>query len=213
VDIDAPLRGNLCVSESLSVTSRSSDISANITLVNRGRPIVVNLEADHAPIDTIVRIVNLIPHGSNSTMPIPVVMTLQTTYAPLGIVIDYPYSTTPIALFVDAETELAPVIMQLPPAFQGTFNLTASQSEVQVNQSTVPDPSGKGRTRTVLAVDSALGDQVCGSVSWNYLSTAVFKRLGDVDISTTLAQGLLQLGDQWSVLLSKDVWPSGYLIG
>ncbi|KAF9510642.1 hypothetical protein BS47DRAFT_58272 [Hydnum rufescens UP504] len=159
LDIDAPLRGNLRVSESLSVTSRSSDVSVNITLVNRGNPITVNLEADHAPIDTIVKIVNLDTHGHHTTIPFPVHIAARTTYAPLGMVVAYPSSSPPVALFVEAETELAPIVVHLPPAFQGTFNLSAIQSDARVDQSTVADPSGKGRTRTVYVDNGDVDDQ------------------------------------------------------
>jgi len=212
LDIDAPLRGNLRVSESLSVTSRSSDVSVNITLVNRGNPITVNLEADHAPIDTIVKIVNLDTHGHHTTIPFPVHIAARTTYAPLGMVVAYPSSSPPVALFVEAETELAPIVVHLPPAFQGTFNLSAIQSDARVDQSTVADPSGKGRTRTVYVDNGDVDDQAWGSVSWNYLDSAVFARLGRVDVSTTLAQGLLELDDEWSDLLRQDVWPPGFTI-
>jgi hypothetical protein len=71
------------------------------------------------PIDTIVKIVNLDTHGPHTTIPFPVHITVRTAYAPLGIVVDYPSSSLPVALFVEAETELAPIIVQLPPAFQG----------------------------------------------------------------------------------------------
>jgi hypothetical protein len=97
--------------------------------------------------------------------------------------------------------------------FAGTFNLSAIQSDVRVDQSTVADPSGKGRTRTVYVDNGGMDDQAWGSVSWSYLDKAVFARLGSVDVSTTLAQGLLELDDGWSDLLRRDVWPPGFTIG
>ncbi|KAF8342181.1 uncharacterized protein EI90DRAFT_3150265 [Cantharellus anzutake] len=217
IDTYAPIRGLMRVSQYLRIQARSAEIMANITLVYRGLPFTVLLHSDHAPIDAIVKAVNLPKRRSGSTDPYAIHLSACTTYAPVAVIVDYPYSYPPVALQMSAETKLSPVLARVPPSFQGSFHCMAKDSIAQVSQAPgVKDPSGNKHVRSVLVSQDDDDPQQSqhGTASWNDLPNSMRAKLGTVNVASHLATSILVFDGENSALIQGiDEWPSAWQIG
>lgn len=138
-------RGTITVSQSLILKSLSSPLNANITLVYRGHPFSLCLETGEAyvklplsrapclllmqarhlslssrPITSSIRIQNLgatTEHAVEDESLVHCNITTKTNHAPLTL--DVAYTSPRVVLNVDASTEMAPLFVTVPPAFQG----------------------------------------------------------------------------------------------
>lgn len=122
--------------------SLSSSLNANITLVYRGHPFSLCLETGEAyvklpcpllcayyslypflplrPITSSIRIQNLgaiTEEAIDDDSLVHCNITAKTNHAPLTL--DMAYTSPRVVLNLDASTEMAPLFVAVPPAFQG----------------------------------------------------------------------------------------------
>ena len=108
-------------------------------------------------------------------------MHAHTTNGPINIV----YDDSPVdsVLNFDAQSTNAPVHAVLHHAYEGTFSLQTTNSEVVLDRlRNVEDPSGLGRRRR-LSTQSVTKQLVYGEVEWS--PSRSVGRAGSVDIKTT----------------------------
>ena len=107
------------------------------------------------------------------TQSIPLNITATTGHAPiaLGVV----YNSSNIVLGLNATTRLAPLYVQVPPSYEGTFNFSAFSSEAEIlslPSNIIQDPSGKGRKRLVRLhspnPNNTITSNANGSIKWVY---------------------------------------------
>lgn len=79
--------------------------------------------------------------------------------------VNYGKSPVNATLRFEGTTSNSPATASLHPAYQGTFKVQTSNSAAQLIEHSVPDPSGRGRTRKVVR-NSVSKTGFSGSVEW-----------------------------------------------
>jgi len=215
LETNAPVRGLMRVSKYLRIHTRSAEIMANITLAYEGSPISVFLDTGHAPIGAIVKVVNLPKKPKDPDNPYSISISACTTAAPVSVAVDYAYSYPPVSLQLNAETSLSPVMVRVPPSFQGSFVCRAQGSIAQVSETPgVKDPSGANVSRAVIISKGHPDeprDHELGTASWNDLPDDLRKQLHSVDIQSSSASAVLVLDGPDSRLVQGIYdWPLGW---
>jgi len=126
------------------------------------------------PIDAIIRVkdVDLDNDPTLESRPVPLNITATTVHAPiaLGIV----YNSSNVVLGINATTKLAPLYIQVPLSYEGTFDVTAFSSEAKIQSSPLDllkDPLDEGRKRLITLHSPNLSQKTVtsnaiGSIEW-----------------------------------------------
>jgi hypothetical protein len=182
------------------------------------------------PIDAIIRVKDVDSNDPTfGTRPIPLNITAATGHAPiaLGVV----YNSSNIVLGMNATTRLAPLYVQVPLSYEGTFDFSARSSEAEIlslPSDIAKDPLGKGRKRLVRLHSSspnkATTPNANGSIEWVYdpyvgdedeggevvarESSPAFKG-SHLQATTFLAKTVLDLTDSARLFSETSSWRGG----
>ncbi|KAF8322024.1 hypothetical protein DL93DRAFT_1239576 [Clavulina sp. PMI_390] len=145
-------------------------------------------------------------------------ITARTSHAPLTLGVAY--RSPRVVLNTWAETHSAPLYAAMPPAFEGTFNLSAAQSVANLVTSKVTDPLNEGRSRYVKYATPNNSPLVYGGTSWANGDTKELVRDGQAGFlvskltgETENAQATLSLGDPNPFWQDASNWPAGCTVG
>ena len=126
------------------------------------------------PIDAIIRVknVDLENDPTLGSRPVPLNITATTGHAPiaLGVV----YNSSNVVLGINATTKLAPLYIQVPLSYEGTFDVSAFSSEAKIQSSPsdlLKDPLDEGRKRLITLHSpnpskKTMTSNAIGSIEW-----------------------------------------------
>ncbi|KAF8896712.1 hypothetical protein CPB85DRAFT_1229670, partial [Mucidula mucida] len=155
---NAPITGHYVSSGDLRIQTSNGAIKASVEFGNHksGRASRLDISSENAIIDTQITVV-----GQKSEI------TTRTSNGALFVkLLEAPIDST---LNLDARTSSSIADVLLPDTYEGSYALTTSNSPVQVRnerESTIKDPAGKGRKRSVVNRTSSKGTSA-GNIFWD----------------------------------------------
>lgn len=196
------------------------------TVCERKKECLISLYSTR-PIDTIIRVKDGDSNGHPTfgSRPIPLNITVTTGHAPiaLGVV----YNSSNVVLGVNATTRLAPLYVQVPLSYEGTFDFSAFSSEAEILSSPSDmskDPLNRARTRLVKVHSSNSNETTTaiGNIEWVYdddvreveavSEHSLSFRGSHIQATTLLAKAVLDLRDSAPLFSTTSSWGEGCLV-
>lgn len=194
----------------------------------------------------MIRITNLPTHTTNSSNalspfspasePIHCNISTISSHAPITLAVSYPYTSPGVVLGINAATQLAPLLVQVPLAFEGTFDFDARYSDADIIEPAVPSiltipssnksesPEKLERLVTLAPGSKNTSSKLSGMVGWVaaepgepeeavLASIAEAKRGGRLLGVTQSAKALLDLKDPSALFKdAEEDWWNGCLV-
>ncbi|KAG6857753.1 hypothetical protein H0H87_004169 [Tephrocybe sp. NHM501043] len=152
------ITGGFNASRSLTLHTTNAPIQADITVANEADYVSdLTLTTSNGKIDSRITLTSVTEAGRYMVSAV-------TSNAPLTI--DIPSSPLTSTLRVVATTSNGPVLLSLPPAYEGQISLSTSNGAPSIRRRDIADPSGKGRVRKVRTTSFGR-NTLKGSVSWS----------------------------------------------
>ncbi|KAF9494205.1 hypothetical protein BDN71DRAFT_1393660 [Pleurotus eryngii] len=154
------ITGTFNTSKSLRLITSNAPIQADVGLTNEGNhPTEAIIKTSNGQIRSVI---NLLRDTEGSVGGVYGVEAF-TSNAPLNI--NFPTAPVDSTLSLDAKTSNAGADVSLHPTYEGRFELVSSLFAPVVEKSTVNDPSGRGRERTI-QYSSLNRGVLSGKVQW-----------------------------------------------
>ncbi|KDR75472.1 hypothetical protein GALMADRAFT_483435 [Galerina marginata CBS 339.88] len=175
------ITGDFDASSALSLLTSNSPIKVNVGLKNdnNGTQSKLVVRTSNSPLQAAINLSSTSGGGSFG---------VTTTTSNGQLQVSFPAAPVDSKLQLVASTTNSPAHVSLPPAYEGSFSLSSSPfSAPSLNQLNPPDPSGRGRQRTVQHYQVG-GGQLNGNVSWGG-----DRGQGTVSVRTTLSPSTLDV--------------------
>ncbi|KAL4259465.1 hypothetical protein AB1N83_008607 [Pleurotus pulmonarius] len=180
---NAPISGTFNASKSLHLLTSNAAIHANIGLSNDDDySSTALLQTSNGPIRSFINLLR--SEESPFAGGIYHIETI-TSNAPLSV--DFPVAPVNSTLSLDGKTSNAPATVSLHPTYEGRFKLITSLFTPVLEKSSVDDPSGRGRERSIESRSSR--GVLSGRVQWRGSD----KSEGMVQVKSSIAPVVLKL--------------------
>ncbi|KAF7428848.1 hypothetical protein PC9H_008080 [Pleurotus ostreatus] len=154
------ITGTFNASKSLHLITSNALIHADIGLTNEGkRPTKALVKTSNGQICSSISLLKDTVGSSGGVYDVEAF----TSNAPLDI--DFPTAPIDSTLSLDSKTSNGAASVSLHPTFEGRFELVSSLFPPTVEKSTISDPSGRGRERTIQYTSLNRG-VLSGKVQW-----------------------------------------------
>jgi len=162
----------------LSTTNAPVDVDIGLSSVDASRPKLV-LATTNAAVSSRISLISEKSLGG--------LFDVVTSTSNGRLDIDFPAAPPDSILHLAGETSNAEVVVSLNPAYEGSFLLTTSNAEPQINSDeNVIDPSGRNRKRSLNIKQEGKGVAL-GDVFWDP-EDAMVSKAGSVIIDTSNAK-------------------------
>ncbi|GLB42379.1 hypothetical protein LshimejAT787_1103940 [Lyophyllum shimeji] len=179
---NSPISGEFNVSSSLTLITANARIDAKVNLFNEDDGDSTNLviKTSNARVKGALKLESANKSGGQ----------YQVSASTSNAALDLKISEAPVrhALSLDADTSLGPVLVQVHPTYEGTFDVATSLLRPEIVWKGVEDPEGKGRRRKVEVHTD--GSRASGRIRW---SDEDPESPGKINVKTSLAPLRLEL--------------------